>query len=42
VVKIHVGKIIEKKEKTRPKKKGKEEIEEKLAPFRGSIEYGKD
>ncbi len=42
VVKVHVGKIIEKKEKTRPKKKGKEEIEEKLAPFRGSIEYGKD
>jgi len=41
VVKVHVGKIIP-KEKKRLKKKEKEEIQEKPAPFRGSIEYGKD
>ncbi len=40
VVRMHVGKIVQ-KEKKRPKSKGKEE-EEETAPFRGSIEYGKD
>lgn len=40
-VRVHVGKIVP-KEKKRLKKKGKEEIEEKLTPFQGSIEYGKD
>ena len=40
MVRVHVGKIIQ-KEKKRPKKKGKEESEE-TAPFRGSIEYGKE
>ncbi len=40
IVRVHVGKIVQ-KEKKRPKKKGKEEPEE-TAPFRGSIEYGKD
>ena len=39
LVKVHVGKIIQ-KEKKRPKKK--EEEAEKISPFRGSIEYGKD
>jgi len=40
IVRVHVGKIVQ-KEKKRPKKKGKEEPEE-VAPFRGSIEYGKE
>ena len=40
IVRVHVGKIVQ-KEKKRPKKKGKEEPEE-AAPFRGSIEYGKE
>lgn len=40
VVRVHVGKIVQ-KEKKRLKSKEKEEIEE-TAPFRGNIEYGKE
>ncbi len=40
VVRMHVGKIVE-KEKKRLKKKEAGDIEN-VAPFRGSIEYGKD
>lgn len=39
VVKVHVGKIVQKEKKQ--KKQAKEDIEE-TAPFRGNIEYGKD
>jgi len=41
VVRIHVGKIVH-KEKKRLKKKERQDLEEKPAPFQGSIEYGKD
>jgi len=40
VVKVHVGKIVE-KEKKKAKKKIREDVEE-TPPFRGNIEYGKD
>lgn len=40
VVKVHVGKIVQKETK-KQKRQTKEEIEE-TAPFRGNIEYGKD
>jgi len=40
VVKVHVGKIVE-KEKKKAKKKVREDVEE-TPPFRGNIEYGKD
>ncbi len=41
VVRVHVGRIMQKEEK-HPKKKGKQELAEKPVPFRGNIEYGKD
>ena len=41
VVRVHVGKIVQ-REKKRLKKKEREEMEEKSTPFRGNIEYGKD
>ncbi|MBL7084734.1 MAG: alkaline shock response membrane anchor protein AmaP [Candidatus Omnitrophica bacterium] len=42
MVRMHVGKIVQ-KEKMRAKKKEKQEQEiEEATPFRGSIEYGKD
>ncbi len=41
VVRVHIGKIVQ-KEKGRLKKKEKEGAEERPGPFRGSIEYGKD
>ncbi|MBN2097508.1 MAG: alkaline shock response membrane anchor protein AmaP [Candidatus Omnitrophica bacterium] len=41
VVRVHVGKIIQ-KEKKRSNKKLAEEPEENIAPFRGNIVYGKD
>ena len=41
VVRIHVGKIIQ-KEKKAPRKKGKEEVIEQNIPFRGNVDYGKD
>ncbi|MBN3038819.1 MAG: alkaline shock response membrane anchor protein AmaP [Candidatus Omnitrophica bacterium] len=39
VVRVHVGKIVPKAERKRPKKK---ESDEETPPFRGSIEYGKE
>ncbi len=40
VVRVHVGRIVQ-KEKKRPKKKEKQDLVEKPATFRGNIEYGK-
>ncbi len=40
VVRVHVGRIVQ-KEKKRPKKKERQEVAENPATFRGNIEYGK-
>lgn len=41
VVRVHVGKIVE-KERIRPKNKEKKETAEEITPFRGDIKYGND
>lgn len=41
IVRVHVGKIIQKEKKPLKKKREEQASEEKPAPFRGNFEYGK-